>query len=354
MQQIIAILPRRFCKCKTSLLIKFKKIVLKVSKMRAPITPSGCQVGHQVAHNQALQDFQLRPSQYTSPVMPFPQAVHVSAFVPPLPLRAPSSLSPRRLSRTPPPSPLHRAPPPSPSATLQSSQRPPSPLRASCRRRRPRDPLWASVRVEAGLGAAGVVCAALAPGSRGWAAALGPGFFDAPLAQLAMGAAYTAPFVALFAALSRATGVAAAGAAAKGEFRQLFGRRCARDLAVFCGAAAVGEELLFRGFLQAGLAALFQSQIVAVAVSSVVFGSLHGHSKSYTVLATLAGVLFGGLYVVGGESVLPGVVVHFVYDLVAIYALRYQWMQEDARAAAKVDVATVYARDGEYGDVWQL
>jgi hypothetical protein len=139
------------------------------------------------------------------------------------------------------------------------------------------------------------------------------------------------PFVGLFGALSAAGGGVGGDG---GAFRALFERRSAAEVAVFCVAAAVGEELLFRGVVQAGVAALFHSQAVAVVVASVVFGALHAHGWMYSALATLAGGLFGALYISGGESVLPGILVHAVYDAVAIGVLKIQWTQADVTAAA--------------------
>ena len=53
----------------------------------------------------------------------------------------------------------------------------------------------------------------------------------------------------------------------------------------------------------------------AVSVTSVTFGALHAVTPLYFLVATVAGVLFGGEYLVGGLS--AAVVTHWAYDWIA-------------------------------------
>ncbi len=97
------------------------------------------------------------------------------------------------------------------------------------------------------------------------------------------------------------------------------------DLAAVCLAAGVGEEALFRGFLQSGLTTLvpgFGGIVLAIVVTSGVFGLAHCISPSYFVIATLMSVYLGLLYLWTGNLLAP-IVMHGLYDFVTlVYLLR--------------------------------
>jgi membrane protease YdiL (CAAX protease family) len=92
-------------------------------------------------------------------------------------------------------------------------------------------------------------------------------------------------------------------------------------------AAGLGEELLFRGLLQAGLAYLLPTGwalVGSLLIGSVLFGLCHYLSHTYFVLATLAGLYFGLLMLISG-SLLPSIIAHALYDFVALaYLLHSQ------------------------------
>jgi len=85
-------------------------------------------------------------------------------------------------------------------------------------------------------------------------------------------------------------------------------------------AAGVGEELLFRGGLQP-LAVRWSGPVAGVALVSVVFGLLHAVSWAYFVAATLIGAYLGWLAEAYQDLTAP-ILVHAVYDFVALMALR--------------------------------
>lgn len=85
---------------------------------------------------------------------------------------------------------------------------------------------------------------------------------------------------------------------------------------VVSALAGIGEELLFRGIVQAGLAGL-SSPAIAIAVASLLFGVAHAVSFSYLVLATLMGLYLGLLYHWTGNLLVP-MIVHALYDWFAI------------------------------------
>jgi len=85
--------------------------------------------------------------------------------------------------------------------------------------------------------------------------------------------------------------------------------------------AGLGEELLMRGVVQAGLAGPL-GPFAAIAVASLVFGALHYLSHVYFVLAMVMGLYLGVLYYMSGDLLLVALV-HALYDAVAIGYLLY-------------------------------
>lgn len=88
------------------------------------------------------------------------------------------------------------------------------------------------------------------------------------------------------------------------------------DLALISVAAGVGEEMLFRGVLQGGLARLLGPG-AAVAAAGAVFGLLHPVSIAYVVIAGLLGAYLGLVWLATG-NLLAAMVAHAVYDFVAL------------------------------------
>jgi len=80
--------------------------------------------------------------------------------------------------------------------------------------------------------------------------------------------------------------------------------------------AGFGEELLFRGVLQAWLADGLGPWI-GLGLASVVFGFMHAVSPAYFVVATVMGLYLGALYHFTGNLVLASLV-HAIYDWIAI------------------------------------
>jgi len=96
-------------------------------------------------------------------------------------------------------------------------------------------------------------------------------------------------------------------------------------LAVAWTSAAIGEELLFRGFLQGRLRALFGggrgAALAAVAVQAVLFGVAHAYQGPTGILVTGAiGLVFGLLYL-RIRTLWPLVIAHGVVDTIGLVAL---------------------------------
>ena len=87
------------------------------------------------------------------------------------------------------------------------------------------------------------------------------------------------------------------------------------SLALGC-VAGLGEEMLFRGVVQYELSTRL-GQFAAVGLSSIVFGALHAVTPLYAILASLASVYFGGIYIWSDNLAVP-IACHAFYDLVAL------------------------------------
>lgn len=91
------------------------------------------------------------------------------------------------------------------------------------------------------------------------------------------------------------------------------------DAAAVSVAAGVGEEILFRGLIQQGLANWWGVS-AALICASVLFGVVHAVTWLYAVLATAAGLALGGLYL-WTDNLLPPIIAHALYDFAALLYL---------------------------------
>jgi membrane protease YdiL (CAAX protease family) len=104
-----------------------------------------------------------------------------------------------------------------------------------------------------------------------------------------------------------------------GSFQPVLGLITAAGLGV---AAGLGEEMLFRGVMQYELTSRVGDGLALVA-TSVVFGALHAVTPLYAMLASLASVFFGWLYLSTGNLVIA-ISCHAFYDLVALMYAHWQ------------------------------
>mmetsp|Transcript_11768 Transcript_11768/g.22013 ORF Transcript_11768/g.22013 Transcript_11768/m.22013 type:complete len:182 (+) Transcript_11768:814-1359(+) len=86
-------------------------------------------------------------------------------------------------------------------------------------------------------------------------------------------------------------------------------------------AAGLGEEMLFRGVLQFELSERL-GDVVALGSSALVFGALHAVTPLYAILAGLASLYFGELYLQYHNLAVP-IVCHGLYDVGALMAAHW-------------------------------
>jgi membrane protease YdiL (CAAX protease family) len=96
------------------------------------------------------------------------------------------------------------------------------------------------------------------------------------------------------------------------------------ELIVISICAGVGEELLFRGWLMSwiiqGAPVAIPSEVVvlvALLISSIIFGLFHPITPLYVALATLMGIYFGALVLITGNLLVP-IAAHATYDAVQL------------------------------------
>jgi membrane protease YdiL (CAAX protease family) len=92
----------------------------------------------------------------------------------------------------------------------------------------------------------------------------------------------------------------------------LFAHSKTMDLVVIAALAGLGEELLFRGVIQA-LLVEWTSLWPGVILASVLFGLAHAISTAYLIYAALVGLYLGGIYVATGNLLVPALA-HGLYD----------------------------------------
>ncbi len=95
------------------------------------------------------------------------------------------------------------------------------------------------------------------------------------------------------------------------------------EIAAVSIAAGVGEEWLFRGFLQGELASHL-SYVPAIVLASIVFGFCHYITHTYFILATVLGAVFGWLYF-ATNNLLIVIVIHALYDFIALLILQRKY-----------------------------
>jgi len=106
------------------------------------------------------------------------------------------------------------------------------------------------------------------------------------------------------------------------EVMPLLGSSTWADIALISLAAGVGEEMLFRGFLQAGLSS-WLGVPWGLGLASLLFGLLHPISIAYMVIAAFLGLYLGAEWWFLGRNLLMVMVTHALFDFTALgYLIR--------------------------------
>ena len=106
-------------------------------------------------------------------------------------------------------------------------------------------------------------------------------------------------------------------------FLPLFRQCSVLELLVITALAGLGEEMLFRGIVQAGLAQWIGGALgpwIALVGAALLFAVLHAVTLTYAVFAGLIGLYLGVLWIMTGNLLVP-IAVHAVYDFAALVYL---------------------------------
>lgn len=95
-----------------------------------------------------------------------------------------------------------------------------------------------------------------------------------------------------------------------------FGSWSLWELGALSLCAGLGEEVLFRGVIQSGLAA-WLGQAPGLVAAALLFGFMHPITRLYVVLAASIGLWFGWVWL-WSDSLLAPVLAHAAYDFVAL------------------------------------
>lgn len=142
--------------------------------------------------------------------------------------------------------------------------------------------------------------------------------------SLVIGACATAPMLVMLVAIDTAPW---------GPFRRLrkvvdqrvapmFQNLSTTEVFIIALLAGIGEEALFRGFLQEAItAASSAGPMTGLMVASVLFGVCHWLTNTYALFAVIMGLLMGGLLLLTGNLLAP-ISAHVIYDFIAILYLQ--------------------------------
>ena len=113
------------------------------------------------------------------------------------------------------------------------------------------------------------------------------------------------------------------------------------EMCLLAAAAGVGEEVLFRGVIQG----LFADPLWGLAITSVIFGLLHALTAMYFLIATAIGVYLGWLYQTTDHLLVP-IVVHWLYDAVALFLFRRRFRKESFSGEEKPEDGPIETGNG--------
>lgn len=117
--------------------------------------------------------------------------------------------------------------------------------------------------------------------------------------------------------------------------QELFPTPSLAQFALVALLAGVGEELLFRGFLQS-LLARWTSPLLGLILGSLAFGAAHAVTRTYFALASIIGLFLGWLMLEYNDLVAP-IVAHTVYDFVALIFIARSHARRPAHDRAAAD-----------------
>jgi membrane protease YdiL (CAAX protease family) len=103
------------------------------------------------------------------------------------------------------------------------------------------------------------------------------------------------------------------------KVRPIFSKCNLVDLGLIAFFAGVGEEIFFRGWMQAVLVER-SGGLIGILITSFIFGLLHYLSTAYAIYAFVTGIYLGIIYFATGNLFIV-MAIHAIYDFVALVYL---------------------------------
>jgi membrane protease YdiL (CAAX protease family) len=103
------------------------------------------------------------------------------------------------------------------------------------------------------------------------------------------------------------------------KVRPIFSQCNLVDFGLIAFFAGVGEELFFRGWMQAVMIER-SGLVIGIIVASLVFGFLHYLSTAYAVFAFITSIYLGAIYLIS-ENLFIVMAIHAIYDFIALVYL---------------------------------
>ncbi len=103
-------------------------------------------------------------------------------------------------------------------------------------------------------------------------------------------------------------------------------RMSTAELVLLAAAAGIGEEILFRGVLH---------PLLGNVANSVIFGLLHAVTPTYFILAAVMSLYLGWVFQFSGDNVLAPIIVHWLYDVVGLIAIRQRIRRDQAAESSQ-------------------
>lgn len=107
------------------------------------------------------------------------------------------------------------------------------------------------------------------------------------------------------------------------------------ELALLAALAGFAEEILFRGVVQVALSRVLPETGALIAASAA-FGLAHFITPTYALLASLAGLYLGGLFLLQGSLTAP-IVAHALYDVVALSCVVRLYRHQTSHQSGEAD-----------------
>ena len=191
----------------------------------------------------------------------------------------------------------------------------------------PHHTIFAAVAIEGGLAVLAIVI--------GYLCGFSPAkTFSWSFQAVVLGFVATIPMLVVFVFLDRSTFLPfqKIQILVRSFIRTFFGKCSKAQIFLICILAGIGEELFFRGLLQAGIAHWLGGSfglICGIVISTLLFGMLHLITLAYGVITVLFSFYFAALFLYSDNILVP-MITHALYDYCVVRFIMRQGIGHQA------------------------